>query len=73
MVEADLHAEYGVDLGDEATLARPWSWARLRILQLLQTPPAQYVRVEEGKRYRLVPTWRTRLQHTLTPPKFDSA
>ncbi|MFI6317276.1 hypothetical protein ACIBG8_07145 [Nonomuraea sp. NPDC050556] len=36
LVEADLHTEYGVDLGQpDLLLNRTWRWLRVRILGLL--------------------------------------
>jgi len=36
LVDADLHAEFGVDIWDEALLtSRPWPWLRNRVLGLL--------------------------------------
>ncbi|MBB4915099.1 hypothetical protein [Streptosporangium saharense] len=36
LVEADLHAEYGVDLDEPGLLtSRSWRWLRIRILGLL--------------------------------------
>lgn len=39
LVQLDMHAEYGVDMGDRELLrARPWPWLRLRVLGLVSEP-----------------------------------
>lgn len=40
----DLHQFYGIDIGDEAVLRRPWWWLRARILGLLDIPEARLSR-----------------------------
>ncbi|MDT0306132.1 hypothetical protein RM780_04035 [Streptomyces sp. DSM 44917] len=35
LIEADLHAEYGVDIASGVLRKRTWRWLRLRIIALL--------------------------------------
>ncbi|RLL70308.1 hypothetical protein D7M15_09090 [Streptomyces sp. Z26] len=35
LIETDLHAEYGIDVGSGILRARTWRWLRVRIAGLL--------------------------------------
>lgn len=49
MVDADLHAEFGIDTWDQQVMqSRPWPWLRARILQL----PASDTRITRWARAR---------------------
>jgi hypothetical protein len=40
----DLHQFFGIDVGDESTLDRPWWWLRSRIEGILDVPESRLIR-----------------------------
>jgi hypothetical protein len=61
LVEADMHAEYGVDLGEPGLLkGRSWRWLRTRLFGLLlaDTRIARALTPDDDKQERRGKSWR---------------